>query len=445
MNNVYVESLEKLLSRNLSIPEYQRAYTWGKHNIVNMIEDFEYFLKSDYKHLEYYLGTILLHEYEKNKFNIIDGQQRITTLLLFLKICNHHSFLDIEYDNPKSQYKIRENYELLLNHLLINKKELVMTIFPKIRFTVIITKNVDDAFTFFDTQNNRGVKPSVLVLLKSFNLRAISKNKFDIQKNCALKWEKHEKKGKDNNRYLSEEPEKLEWLIKIFLYRVRNWRSNIPADFGNYDSFRDQFTKNMRVSINGEYKKYPSYMNQINISNVVRIDSKYENDDCFAFAIRQPLYQGEGFFEFVDHYANLLDNLMNVELHNGKVFQDLVLVHRIGSKYIASFLSIITLAYYDRFGENQLLAFIKLMDVLLTNIRLKQGRILKQTMDKQFIRCEDNLVKQNILDFLCSAFDTDEVMDWLGIHYLVDYKDDDGVQGRFSKQHEGFWRINTND
>ena len=105
----HVESIESLLSRNLSIPEYQRAYTWDQKNISKMIEDFEDFFKSDYQHLEYYLGTILLHR-EKNKFNIIDGQQRITTLLLMLKVCNHNAFIDIEYDNPKSQYRIKENY-----------------------------------------------------------------------------------------------------------------------------------------------------------------------------------------------------------------------------------------------------------------------------------------------------------------------------------------------
>jgi len=58
-------SASELLQKNLIIPEYQRAYTWGEKNISKMIEDFEDFLGSDYQHLEYYLGTILLHKEKK--------------------------------------------------------------------------------------------------------------------------------------------------------------------------------------------------------------------------------------------------------------------------------------------------------------------------------------------------------------------------------------------
>lgn len=440
-NSNLIESAQQLLKRNLCIPEYQRAYTWNKKNLSKMIEDFMYFLNSDYKHSEYYLGTVLLHkEAGIEKFNIIDGQQRITTLLLMLKFCNHSSFIDIEYDNPKSQFRIKENYKLIVE-LLKDNSNLVAEIFEKIRFTIIETDNVDDAFTFFDTQNSRGVQPSVLVLLKSFNLRAISKNKFDIQKKCALTWEGHEKVQNNKELYLSEESEKLEWLIKIFFYRVRKWRGEQKADFGSYDTFRDSFTNEMRISKKEEYKKYPSFINQITIKNDIEIIQKSKNSDWFEFAIRQPIYQGEGFFLFVDHYAKLLDNLMKVDVYNGKKFMELVAVHKSGSRFIASFISIVTLTYYDRFGEDKLKVFVKNLDILLTNIRLLQGRILKQTMDIQFIRGENKYFKKNILDFLSMAFDTDEVLEGIKRISLVEYKlTDNTVQKRFSKKHQEFWR-----
>ncbi len=325
MSNDLIKSAEELLKLNLTIPEYQRAYTWGEKNISKMIEDFEEFLKSEYHNSEYYLGTILLHNDDK-VYNIIDGQQRITTLLLMLKVVESTNFKDMVYDNPKSQARIYDNYHILIK-LLKNKNAIIEKIFEQIKFTVIETKNVDDAFTFFDTQNSRGIQPSVLVLLKSFNLRAISKEKFELQKECALNWENSEK---HNTLKLAEKSEKLEWLIKIFFYRVRNWRSNKSADFGEYESFRDSFTKEMRESTNDKYKKYPSFTSQLAIDSYTESITRPKNSDWFEFAIRQPIYQGEGFFRFVEYYSKLLDELMNISIINDKKFRDLVEVHRVG-------------------------------------------------------------------------------------------------------------------
>ncbi len=430
-----VISAKKLLKLDLIIPEYQRAYTWNNKNISKMIDDFEEFLESEYKDDTYYLGTILLHK-KDGQYNIIDGQQRITTLLLMLKVIKDISFKDIVYDNPKSQYRIVENYKTL-EKLSEDKINIINDTFEKIKFTVITTTNIDDAFTFFDTQNSRGIQPSVLVLLKSFNLRTISKNKFELQKECALAWEESEK---NKNVSLSEESEKLEWLIKIFFYRVRNWKSNISADFGCYDKFRDSYTKDMRESSQDTYKKYPNYTNQIVINNNIETISKPKDSDWFEFSIRQPIYQGEGFFRFVEYYSKLLDELMNISIHTNKKFQDLVKVHRVGSRFIASFLIMVTLTYYERFGRDRLIDFIKKLDSLLADIRLKQGRILKQTMDIQFIRCKNEYIDQNILDFICGAYDSDEVADWMNSINNFNYNKDSGVQGRFSQKHKELWK-----
>ena len=431
-------SANKLLELNLAIPEYQRAYTWDNENISKMIEDFDEFLKSEYKKGSYYLGTILLHK-DNEIYNIIDGQQRITTLLLMLKVIENTSFKDVVYDNPKSQYKIVENYNNL-KELSENKKNIIKDIFEKIKFTVIKTDNIDDAFTFFDTQNSRGIQPSVLVLLKSFNLRAISKGKLELQKECALAWVKNEI---TKNISLSEESEKLEWLIKIFFYRVRSWKSNDSADFGSYDDFRDSFTKDLRESDKDIYKKYPNYTNQIIINDDTEIISKSTGSDWFQFSIRQPIYQGEGFFRFVEYYSKLLDELMDISIHNDKKFQDLVEVHKVGSRFIASFLIMTTLTYYERFGEDKLVSFIKKLDSLLADIRLKQGRILKQTMDIQFIRCKNEYINQNILDFICGAYDSEEVDCWMNNINSLEYNKDNGVQGKFSKKHQELWKENN--
>ena len=132
-SNNLIESAKQLLEKNLVIPEYQRAYTWDSENIYKMIDDFNEFIKSDYKEETYYLGTILLHK-DTEKYHIIDGQQRITTLLLMLKIINNPNFKDIVYDNPKSQYRIVENYKIL-KELQEDKRNVINEIYEKIRYT----------------------------------------------------------------------------------------------------------------------------------------------------------------------------------------------------------------------------------------------------------------------------------------------------------------------
>ena len=212
-------SFKELIEKRLIIPPYQRPYTWGYKDIDKMIEDFNEFLNSNNE--EYYMGSILLHE-ENQKFNIIDGQQRITSLILLSITYNlHDDKNDIKYENLISKRRIKENYDYLQTHSLNEK---LKEIFEKICFTVIITDNVDDAFTFFDTQNSRGVQPSVLVLLKAFNLRCI--NSEAIQKESAKKWDNHER---HDYYHLAEKSEKLVEEIKVENLEEKKEEKKIPS------------------------------------------------------------------------------------------------------------------------------------------------------------------------------------------------------------------------
>lgn len=89
------QSISYVLSQNRTsfyIPPFQRAYAWGLpeieryfHDVVRII-DSELDVDQEYK-LEHFFGTIVIKE-EKSGFAsrsiVIDGQQRLTTTLLFL-------------------------------------------------------------------------------------------------------------------------------------------------------------------------------------------------------------------------------------------------------------------------------------------------------------------------------------------------------------------------
>lgn len=69
-----------------SIPDYQRAYSWGTSQRKDLIADIENVLiKQDYIH---YTGTIVATEQELEgdyqNFNIVDGQQRLTSIVILL-------------------------------------------------------------------------------------------------------------------------------------------------------------------------------------------------------------------------------------------------------------------------------------------------------------------------------------------------------------------------
>lgn len=85
------ETLEKVLSRDkFSIPQYQRDYAWKKKNFEELWEDLRESRDSGDSQ-GHFLGTIVVapNQQDSKKFDIIDGQQRITTIfmLLYALVC----------------------------------------------------------------------------------------------------------------------------------------------------------------------------------------------------------------------------------------------------------------------------------------------------------------------------------------------------------------------
>jgi uncharacterized protein with ParB-like and HNH nuclease domain len=63
------------------IPRYQRNYAWGKAEISQLIKDIDEFF-NDTENKAYYLGSLVCFKRENGTFELLDGQQRYTTLTL---------------------------------------------------------------------------------------------------------------------------------------------------------------------------------------------------------------------------------------------------------------------------------------------------------------------------------------------------------------------------
>ena len=65
----------------LVIPNYQRPYKWTAKNAIQLLDDIIE-AKNDNKEV-YRVGTLILHyDKENNIYNVVDGQQRVTTFAL---------------------------------------------------------------------------------------------------------------------------------------------------------------------------------------------------------------------------------------------------------------------------------------------------------------------------------------------------------------------------
>jgi len=100
-------SIHDVLAKNATsffIPPFQRSYAWGKPEIERFFSDIARIIDSELdskqnEKLEHFFGTIVIKEEKAgvaNKSVIVDGQQRLTTTLLFLIALRDSGEIDVE-------------------------------------------------------------------------------------------------------------------------------------------------------------------------------------------------------------------------------------------------------------------------------------------------------------------------------------------------------------
>lgn len=98
-------------SEHYIIPLYQRGYAWEETHIVQLIDD----VMDIPDDAQYYIGSLIVHR-RKDAFEVIDGQQRLTTLFLllnYLKIFNNTEISSLSFDcRDKSNYTLQHIYEI---------------------------------------------------------------------------------------------------------------------------------------------------------------------------------------------------------------------------------------------------------------------------------------------------------------------------------------------
>lgn len=103
MSNLTEKYINDLLDKNFFIPDYQRGYRWKPQQVEDLLNDiWEFSQKTHETENEWYCMQPVVVKRMEHKFEVIDGQQRLTTIFLILK------YLGIN-ENFKIEYQTREN------------------------------------------------------------------------------------------------------------------------------------------------------------------------------------------------------------------------------------------------------------------------------------------------------------------------------------------------
>lgn len=262
INKKLIELLDK---QKYQVDPFQREYKWETEHIEELLVDLEraFILNFDVEHTRvnasnytiYYMGPIVLYEKDGAK-HIIDGQQRLTSLTLLLIFLNNlqkkvlekdeqddfdtliyskvlidktfnleigdrtnvlkklftgnFEFVEADYANNDSCRNIIERYndiETLFPPRLANIDVLPLFIFwiqQKLMFTEIKAFNDENAYTIFETMNDRGLQLTPTEMLKSYLLmKAVDVEKINeldfLWKEKIVELRKYDRLEEDSN------------------------------------------------------------------------------------------------------------------------------------------------------------------------------------------------------------------------------------------------------
>lgn len=84
-SEIDIKSISNLLGMNFFIPSYQRGYRWTEQQVKDLLDDVWDFIESDPPKNEWYCLQPIVVKARNGQWEVIDGQQRLTTIFLILK------------------------------------------------------------------------------------------------------------------------------------------------------------------------------------------------------------------------------------------------------------------------------------------------------------------------------------------------------------------------
>lgn len=283
---------ETLKDVKYSIDYYQREYKWEEKQAQELIDDLaSKFLEEhdpnnsrekveEYAH--YFLGAIIISRTNNTNY-IVDGQQRLTSLTLLLVILrNLQNAVNVEdliasekYGNQSFNLNVPER-EPCMKALLEGKpfdptdcSESVQNLYARyqnmqsalpeelddkalpyfvdwllenVHFVKITANSDDDAYTIFETMNDRGLSLSPIDMLKGYLLANVDENK---RTKVNTRWRKRSAELNDAGKEVETDCFKA-WLRSQYASKIRErGRGATPEEF---DRIGNEFHRWLRDS-----------------------------------------------------------------------------------------------------------------------------------------------------------------------------------------------------
>ena len=314
--------IRDLFEHKLSIPDYQRPYRWKVENAQILFDDLYASFKKN-KEGEYRIGSIVLYyDNINNEYKIIDGQQRITTLLILLYCLGHKDILlkNLKFSNISGK-AIKDNQRALkekCKNIKSEEKAFSDFILDNCTFIEIVTENEADSFIYFDSLNSKGKPLSPHDLLKAYHLREASGECEETKKVLVEKWEK------------ADEGDNLFYFFFYNLYPIVRWSNGLDGNYYDKDKINT-------------FKGIPNNAYPYN-----EFFKKLENS---CFLLSEPFMAGKGFFEYVSKYLELKE-LIEEKIRKLKDLD--TNEYTWGNYYVKQLYINVCIFYADRFGIDNL-------------------------------------------------------------------------------------------
>lgn len=350
--DLFEKQYGEILRLPLAIPNYQRIYCWEENNVKCLLDDvFEHISAND--KTPYRLGTIILHSHD-DKYDIIDGQQRLVTLaLLLLEIGVKTSLLNEKLSSQRSLEYVAYNKHIISEYVQrhLSIRDNVDKLLNLLEFDVLVLQNasIDLAYTFFSNQNSRGVALTDYDLLKAHHLRYIPSNAEQQSRRATEGWNKMIEDGRSGN-----DPTAIPDYVRTldtYIYRLRKWMRKKECD----DSAGD-------YRIKREYEAAPV------------VDEIPPFGERFYF--NEPIQGGTHFFSFVERHLSKFRRFSKTEEYT--ILQNTI---QGGSdQWYRDVIESVLFCYFLKFGEYFLSDALAVIMRILLQHRYEHSRAIKASI-----------------------------------------------------------------
>ena len=206
--------------KSFVIPVYQRAYSWEREQWKALLDDLKEQIQG---HNTYFFGNILLETIKEDvEYEIIDGQQRLTTLTIFIRALLT-VLAERKKEGEKIGFKISDKERLFFKDG--GNKKLRPVSYDTACFDALIIdgkasfetasssqKKIKDARTFFVKELQKEKTETLLSLLQKIEATQLTTIELQGKKDAALMFELQNNRGKDLTN--------MERLKSYFMYQM---------------------------------------------------------------------------------------------------------------------------------------------------------------------------------------------------------------------------------